>query len=331
MEQVLQLRAEKDELLLELERHKHRQQQGQQPVDDAAGAAAQQHELAVLRLQKEQAVASALRLKQELAQLFHAAGADDDGGAAGAAGAAADAAGSNSSRGPHTAHSIGGGGRRPASAAAGLSLRRPTAGGSRQQQQQQGKGCSSAREAELLATVANLQAALERATSCSVPTPRHMQEVQQRKASQHEAGQLKADVERLKSQLAAAHAKAAEAQAANASLRVAASDLKQRLLLAADGVLLQPAGGAGPPPAPQPQQGVQSAVPGEPAVLDGSSSDKRLAQQLAGLQQQASALQRENGELRQELASFDPAFFEELEDLKHAHHQLQQKAAGQGG
>lgn len=33
----------------------------------------------------------------------------------------------------------------------------------------------------------------------------------------------------------------------------------------------------------------------------------------------------ENEDLRAELNAFDPAFFEELEDLKHSHHVLQQR------
>lgn len=54
----------------------------------------------------------------------------------------------------------------------GSSLRRSSAGG--------GKGSAavgkvSGREAELLATVANLKAALEKAMACSTPSTRHMQ------------------------------------------------------------------------------------------------------------------------------------------------------------
>ena len=41
------------------------------------------------------------------------------------------------------------------------------------------------------------------------------------------------------------------------------------------------------------------------------------------------ALQAENDDLRAELNAFDPAFFEEIEDLKHAHHVLQQRCAEQ--
>lgn len=61
----------------------------------------------------------------------------------------------------------------------------------------------------------------------------------------------------------------------------------------------------------------------------GQASASLPQQQLESLQQQVSVLQQENEELRQELGVFDPAFFEELEDLKHSHHQLQQKAVAQ--
>ena len=39
------------------------------------------------------------------------------------------------------------------------------------------------------------------------------------------------------------------------------------------------------------------------------------------------ALEAENEEMRAELSALDPAFFEELEDLKHDHHMLQQRCA----
>ena len=38
-------------------------------------------------------------------------------------------------------------------------------------------------------------------------------------------------------------------------------------------------------------------------------------------------LEAENMEMSSELAAIDPAFFEELEDLKHDHHVLQQRCA----
>jgi len=180
------------------------------------------------------------------------------------------------------------------------------------------------------------------------------QEVQHRKAAQKEADKLRAEVEGLKPQLTAASTKVAELQAANASLRVSVNDLKQRLLLAADeatslhassmhaGQQLQDSGS--PDATGVQQQLAHSQAEAErlkqqlesmqrhmdaAASVASGPADPAAVQQLAALQHQAAALQQENQELRQELAAFDPAFFEELEDLKHSHHQLQQKAAAQ--
>ena len=38
-------------------------------------------------------------------------------------------------------------------------------------------------------------------------------------------------------------------------------------------------------------------------------------------------LESENDDLRQELSAFEPSFFEEIEDLKHEHHMLQEKCS----
>ena len=38
-------------------------------------------------------------------------------------------------------------------------------------------------------------------------------------------------------------------------------------------------------------------------------------------------MQEENDNMRHELAAFDPHFWEELEDLKHSHHVLQETCA----
>jgi hypothetical protein len=54
----------------------------------------------------------------------------------------------------------------------GSSLRRSSAGGSKTLGS---VGKVSSREAELLGTVANLKAALEKAMACSTPNTRHMQ------------------------------------------------------------------------------------------------------------------------------------------------------------
>lgn len=85
VEQVLQLQADKDQLLMQLELLKHQQeQQQQQPRTDASSSSsnsiAVEQQLFELRLQKEQAVAAAARLKQQLAELFPAATAGAAGG-----------------------------------------------------------------------------------------------------------------------------------------------------------------------------------------------------------------------------------------------------------
>lgn len=106
VEQVLQLQADKDSLIVQLELLQHQQKQQQlQPQAAAAGAAdaAPEQQLLELQLQKEQAVAAAVRLKQQLRELFQEAIAGSvaaDGAAAGeeaGSTAAADPAGR-----PHT-------------------------------------------------------------------------------------------------------------------------------------------------------------------------------------------------------------------------------------
>jgi centrosomal protein CEP290 len=53
------------------------------------------------------------------------------------------------------------------------------------------------------------------------------------------------------------------------------------------------------------------------------------AVQLTALRARVAQLEADNQDLRSELGAFDPAFFEEIEDLKHEHYQLTQKCAAQ--
>lgn len=46
------------------------------------------------------------------------------------------------------------------------------------------------------------------------------------------------------------------------------------------------------------------------------------AEMIQSLKDRVVDLELENHDLRKELEGFDPAFFEEIEDLKHEHHQL---------
>ena len=53
-----------------------------------------------------------------------------------------------------------------------------------------------------------------------------------------------------------------------------------------------------------------------------SISSGSAADQVRTLKEQLGELEAENRDLKNELNAFDPAFFEEIEDMKHEHHQL---------
>jgi chromosome segregation ATPase len=179
-----------------------------------------------------------------------------------------------------------------------------------------------------------------------------VQEVQRRKAAQAESDRLKAELEKLRPQLSASAGKVAELQAANAELRVTLGELRQQLQDEAAGVV-RPAGSSSASSAAIAQ--LQQQLTQRDADIAGlrqalGDADRRLAAaaaagvqgssrgvpggseaaaQLSALQQRVVLLERENGDLRSELNAFDPAFFDEIEDLKHSHHQLQQRCAEQ--
>lgn len=179
-----------------------------------------------------------------------------------------------------------------------------------------------------------------------------LQEVQRRKAAQAEADRVKAELDKLRPQLAASAGKISELQAANAELRVTLGELRLQLQDEAAGVV-RPANSssssssaAGNAAIGQLQQqlaqrdaevaGLQQALGNAERRLAGMHSSSsstpgshEAAAQLAALQQRVVLLERENGDLRNELNAFDPAFFDEIEDLKHSHHQLQQRCAEQ--
>jgi centrosomal protein CEP290 len=181
-----------------------------------------------------------------------------------------------------------------------------------------------------------------------------LQEVQRRKAAQAESDRLKAELEKLRPQLAASAGKVAELQAANAELRVTLGELRQQLQDEAAGVV-PPGGSSSSSNAVLVGQLQQQLAQREGEVAGlrqalhdaerrlaaaglqesvrsssrGGSGSQEAAAQLAALQQRVVQLERENGDLRNELNAFDPAFFDEIEDLKHNHHQLQQRCAEQ--
>ena len=78
------------------------------------------------------------------------------------------------------------------------------------------------------------------------------------------------------------------------------------------------------PQAPQ-RTLVLQARAGPAAALQARGSPEQVQQ----LHARVAALQAQNGELAAELAAFEPEFFEEIEDLKNAHHQLSLKCEQQ--
>jgi len=184
------------------------------------------------------------------------------------------------------------------------------------------------RESELLATVGNLKAALERAMAASTPTSRFLQEVKARKDAQKAAEAARVEAGRLRQQLEAADRAAGELQASAAELRrgggaaaaggnaaglqaaLAQRDAEIGALRAHVLSLERQAGGGRGGGAP-PVGGAEAAAA------------------LGALRQRVAELQAENEDLKTELNAFDPAFFEEIEDLKHAHHVLRQRCAEQ--
>jgi predicted RNase H-like nuclease (RuvC/YqgF family) len=177
-----------------------------------------------------------------------------------------------------------------------------------------------------------------------------LQEVQRRKAAQAESDRLEAELKKLRPQLTASAGKVAELQAANAELRITLNELRQQLQDEAAG-MVRPAGGSSAAAANAAIGQLQQQLAQREADVAGlrqalNEAERRLASmqssssrtatgsheaaaQLAALQQRVAVLERENGDLRNELNAFDPAFFDEIEDLKHSHHQLQQRCAEQ--
>lgn len=173
----------------------------------------------------------------------------------------------------------------------------------------------------------------------AVPLP---PQVRARKEAQREAEGLRGELARLRERLAAAEHALGEARgaadAAHAAARAAGggaaeaqrltslllqrdneiralrghvSDLESRLA-AAITAAQRAASGAG---------STGTAAPASPAAA--------VAPQLEALRARVADLEAENEDLKTELNAFDPAFFEEIEDLKHAHYTLKASAAEQ--
>ncbi len=150
-----------------------------------------------------------------------------------------------------------------------------------------------------------------------------LQEVAKRKEVQKEAAAASAELEKLKAQSAASARMMAELQSANAQLRAAAGG---------GGGAARAGGSLGREAPPS----VGSQLSGLEALLERREKEvAELRQALAAaqrgggggdnskaLREQLAELEAENRDLKNELNAFDPAFFEEIEDMKHEHHQL---------
>ncbi|GLI68958.1 hypothetical protein VaNZ11_013486 [Volvox africanus] len=194
-------------------------------------------------------------------------------------------------------------------------------------------GITSGREAELLSTITNLKAALEKATANSTPTTKYMQEVNRRKDAARDAEAARAELERLKQQLTASSRMVAELQSANAELR--------RQLRASPGLAAAAAAGVGVA-----ELGLQlsnlemllgqrdeevAALRGALAQRDAELEALRgpdgtvgvaSGTEVSSLRRQLRELEAENEDLRNELNAFDPSFWDEVMEMKQQHAEL---------
>ncbi|GAX75484.1 hypothetical protein CEUSTIGMA_g2927.t1 [Chlamydomonas eustigma] len=197
----------------------------------------------------------------------------------------------------------------------------------------------SAREAELMSTITNLKLALEKATAGTVPNTKYMAEVTKRKDAQREAATTTAELDRIRSQGAAYTKIISELQAANAQLRATQASRGS----AADAAAKVSGAGSSTSVGSQLasleallERREKEVAELRQALAESSTQMKRLTsgrhgaaegsqETLKALRSQLAELEAENRDLKNELNAFDPAFFEEIEDMKHEHHQLSVK------
>lgn len=326
---VLELEGERDGMILKIQALQQQQQQqtehGRESTalnrhtaecSSASGLTSeQQHqqELAQLRLQHEQSMAAEALIRQRLMELF-----SEDIGPEGGSGRCSSPGAAPAASGAATATAVALQGRGKNASCTG------------------GRPGSLTREEELLATVTNLQAALERTMAGSTPLSRFNAEVAQRKAAQRTAARTRAELESMTQQLAplaTAKAQSAELQAANAALRAALAEARQA---AADAQ--QTAQHAAQQAASTSSAGLielKAALAERDAELGRLRAQATTMDANAGLQgtsplaARVSELEQQNADLRGELGAFDPAFFEELEDMKHEHAELKRTCSAQ--
>ncbi|KAG2499296.1 hypothetical protein HYH03_002874 [Edaphochlamys debaryana] len=203
---------------------------------------------------------------------------------------------------------------------------------------------TSGREAELLSTIANLKAAVEKASANTTPTTKYMAELSRRKEAVKDAETARAETERLRQQAAVSSRMVTELQAANAELR--------RQLKIAQGSAAQAAAAAGAGRGPgvaelavrlsnmevllgqreEEVAALRGAVAQRDAELDavrgpggggaGPSGSGPGGPEVAALRRQLRELEAENEDLRNELNAFDPSFWDEVMEMKQQHAEL---------
>ncbi|KAL6758104.1 hypothetical protein V8C86DRAFT_2603588 [Haematococcus lacustris] len=298
-ERLLQAEAEADKLRVALARAESRPAPtAPQPASKAgsapeAASLAHDADLFELRIQRDQAQLQVKRLQERLQELFGAEALD-----------------LSSAR------------------VAPAARARPSSGG-------RGAGASTAvstREAELLSTVNTMKIALEKATASSTPTIKFMAEVAKRKDAQRELESSRQEADKLRAQASTLQRMLAELQSGNAELRkqlraaqevatasgsasaTAATSMAQvvsleQLLSQRDAEL----------------RAVKAMLADREEQLKAGVVPNSVREELSALQSQLAVVEAENQDLKAELNAFDPAFFEEIEDLKHEHFVLGNK------
>ncbi|KAK9830546.1 hypothetical protein WJX72_012389 [[Myrmecia] bisecta] len=255
-----------------------------------------------LRLEKDQAVARAARLQSRLEALFGASAADI-------------------SLSP------------PSAANARGAARSRLAGGALVDRALKGKPAEGGREAQLLNTITALQRALEttqREAQAGVSSSKYMQVMDKRKELQKRVAQLEAEAQQaegIKAEAKRLELRCAQLQASNNALRKQLKNVQSgsdhAAALADQVTKLEQALEAKDADIAALHQEVQRREAQIQELASSGAADDDMAADLAALRDHIAELEAENEDLRMELNAFDPAFFEEIEDLKHEHHLLQ--------
>jgi len=195
--------------------------------------------------------------------------------------------------------------------------------------QRTGRGASSrkgstAREAELEATVDALQRALDRASreaKQSVPNTKYVALLEKKKQQAKELASLQNACqagEKAKQELKAIELRCASLEETNAALRTQLKEARAAATAGEDEGNLADKLRA----AQAALQSKENQLYNMQARLREMTASSSGSAEVANLQRKLEELEAENEDLKSELNAFDPAFFEEIEDLKHEHCQL---------